>query len=113
MPQAGRSEENGAGRGPRVVMLVFGAALAAVSTAALVLTENPRMLRPAVLGARWAFVLPAMATIRRAPGSDGEGEPEYGPARERELRRTYEAELEREVAARREYELQLEVKLRR
>ena len=114
MPQGARSEEKGAGRGLRTTLLALGVALAAVSTAALVVTENPQMLRLAVLGALWAFVLAAIAVPRRSPrgaGYGNDGSP--GAGREIELRRTYEIELEREVAARREYELQLEVHLRR
>ena len=55
----------------------------------------------------WAFVLATFAAGRR--GTDRVA----AAAREAELRRAYELELDREVAARREYELELENELRR
>ena len=82
--------------------------IALASTAAVVLSDDPQMLRLAVVGALWAFVLAAFAAPRRR-----EREPTARPGSAIELRRTYEIELEKEVAARREYELQLEVYLRR
>jgi hypothetical protein len=99
----------------RVLVLVLGFGLAAAATVALVTTEDPQLLRLAVVGALWAFVLGALAVPRRRSMPAEETGPEAGLDRraEMELRRSYEVELEREVAARREYELQLEVYLRR
>jgi hypothetical protein len=92
----------------RTLALVLAVLIALGSTAAVVLSDDPRVLRVAVVGALWAFVLAAFAGPRRSePGSAD------GPGSALELRRTYEIELEKEVAARREYELQLEVYLRR
>ena len=104
------------GRGVlRALAITVAIGLAAASTAAVVLSADPQLLRLAVVGALWAFVLAAFAAPRRRAGAgtgsaDGDGLP---VGKELELRRTYEIELEREVAARREYEMQLEVYLRR
>ncbi|TFV90578.1 DUF6779 domain-containing protein [Blastococcus sp. CT_GayMR16] len=87
--------------------LVGGFALAAAATLAVFLTDNPQYLRIAVVAVAWAFVLAAFAAGRR--GTDRAA----AAARELELRRAYELELEREVAARHEYELELENELRR
>jgi hypothetical protein len=103
-----RSSSGGRG-GLRTVALVAAVAIALASTAAVVLSDDPEMLRLAVVGALWAFVLAAFAAPRRREPEQASGDP--GSALE--LRRTYEIELEKEVAARREYELQLEVYLRR
>ncbi|MGZ4624179.1 MAG: DUF6779 domain-containing protein [Blastococcus sp.] len=91
----------------RTLVLAGGFVLAVLATLAVFLTDNPQYLRIAVVGAAWAFVLAAFAAGRR--GSDRVA----AAARETELRRAYEFELEREVAARREYELELENELRR
>src|SRR5918993_1288394 len=103
-----RTRSRSGGRGAlRTVALGLAVLAAAASTAAVVVAEDPQVLRLAIVGALWAFVLAAFAAPRRS-------EPEADePGTEVELRRTYEIELEREVAARREYELQLEVYLRR
>src|SRR5829696_9142691 len=103
-----RTRSRSGGRGAlRTVVLGLAVLAAAASTAAVVVAEDPQVLRLAIVGALWAFVLAAFAAPRRTgPGADE-------PGTEVELRRTYEIELEREVAARREYELQLEVYLRR
>jgi hypothetical protein len=61
----------------------------------------------AVVAVAWAFVLAAFAAGRR--GSDRVA----ATAREQQLRREHELELEREVAARREYELEIENEVRR
>ena len=103
-----RSSSGGRG-GLRTLALVAAVAVALASTAAVVLSDDPRTLRLAVVGALWAFVLAAFAAPRRREPDAPAGDP--GTALE--LRRTYEIELEKEVAARREYELQLEVYLRR
>jgi hypothetical protein len=107
---AGREQEEPQRGRFRPVMLVFGTLLAVAATGTLVLTDNPRVLRLAVVVALWAFVLGAMAGARRQPAAEAGGGP---TRREIELRRAYEIELEREVAARREYELQVEVEIRR
>ena len=91
----------------RTLVLAGGFVLAVLATLAVFLTDNPQYLRIAVVGAAWAFVLAAFAAGRR--GSDRVA----AAARENELRRVYEFELEREVAARREYELELENEVRR
>lgn len=88
-------------------MQAGGFALAAVATLAVFLTDNPQLLRVAVVAVAWAFVLATFAAGRR--GTDRVA----AAAREAELRRAYELELEREVSARREYELELENELRR
>lgn len=108
----GRVDGGGSGRRrARVVLLGLGLCLAAAATGGIVVTEDPKLLRLAVVAALWAFVLAAMSTApRRLPD---EQQRELTAGREAELRRTYELELEREVAARREYEMQLEVYLRR
>ena len=84
-----------------------GFALAAAATLAVFLTDNPQLLKVAVVAVAWAFVLATFAAGRR--GTDRVA----AAAREAELRRAYEHELDREVAARREYELELENELRR
>jgi len=92
---------------PRTLLQAGGFALAAVATLAVFLTDNPQLLRVAVVAVAWAFVLATFAAGRR--GTDQVA----AAARETELRRTYELELEREVSARREFELELENELRR
>ena len=95
----------------RAMLLVLAIGLAAAATAGVVTSEDPQVLRLAVVGALWAFVLVALAAPRQPPRSQ---EPRgLSPGKEVDLRRTYEVELEREVSARREYEMQLEVHLRR
>lgn len=84
-----------------------GFALAALATLAVFLTENAQYLRIAVVAVAWAFVLATFAAGRR------DTDRVAAAAREAELRRAYELELEREVSARREYELELENELRR
>jgi hypothetical protein len=91
----------------RTVLLAGGGLLAVVATVLVFLTDDPDLLRVAVVAAAWAFVLATfVAGRRRSEQADAAG-------REAALRRTYEQELEREVAARREYELELENDLRR
>src|SRR6476661_9064406 len=87
--------------------LIGGFALAAAATLAVFLTDNPQYLRLAVVAVAWAFVLATFAAGRRSTDRVA------AAARERELRRAYERELEREVAARHQYELELENELRR
>ena len=96
----------GSAQSPSLLFL-GGFALAVVATLAVFLTDKPQYLRIAVVAVAWAFVLAAFAAGRR--GTDRVA----AAAREKELRRIYERELDREVAARREYELELENELRR
>jgi hypothetical protein len=91
----------------RTLLQAGGFALAAVATLAVFLTDNPQLLRVAVVAVAWAFVLATFAAGRR--GTDQVA----AAAREAELRRAYELELEREVSARREFELELENEFRR
>lgn len=91
----------------RGIYLIVGAILAIAATATLIVTDNPRLLKTAVIVAVWACVFALLA------GSRPRREGELSSSREEELRRTYELEIDREVAARREYELRLEVALRR
>ena len=91
----------------RTLLLAGGFALAAAATLAVFLTDNAVYLRVAVVAVAWAFVIAAFAAGRR------DTDRVAAAARELELRRAYELELEREVAARHEYELELENELRR
>ncbi|MCF6744084.1 hypothetical protein E9529_07305 [Blastococcus sp. KM273128] len=93
--------------GTRTLLQAGGFVLALGATLAVFLTDNAQLLRVAVVAVAWAFVLATFAAGRR--GTDRA----HAAAREAELRRAYELELEREVAARREYELELENELRR
>ena len=93
--------------GRRSLMAGAGFLLAAGATLAVFLTDNPQYLRIAVVAVAWAFVLATFAAGRRG------GDRAAAAAREAQLRRTYEHELDLEVAARREYELELENELRR
>jgi hypothetical protein len=81
--------------------------LVAAATLVVLLTDNPQLLKVAVVAVAWAFLIASFAAGRR--GTDRL----TAAVRERELRRNYELELEREVAARHEYELELENELRR
>lgn len=103
----GASWAAGSRSGGRSLLLTGGLALAVAATAASFLTDNPRYLRLAVVLAAWAFVAAAFAATRRR------SEQLAAAAREDEVRRVYERELDLEVAARREYELELENDLRR
>ena len=91
----------------RTLIQAGGFLLAAAATLAVLLTDNAQLLKVAVVAVAWAFVLATFAAGRR--GTDRLS----AAVRERELRRSYEQELEREVAARHEYELELENELRR
>ncbi|MCF6737685.1 DUF6779 domain-containing protein, partial [Blastococcus sp. KM273129] len=104
--------EDDVARGPalgstRTLLQAGGFVLAVGATLAVFLTDDAQLLRVAVVAVAWAFVLATFAAGRR--GTDRA----HAAAREAELRRAYELELEREVAARREYELELETELRR
>ncbi|WP_116449648.1 DUF6779 domain-containing protein [Blastococcus litoris] len=93
--------------GRRTLLQAGGLVLAVAATLTVFLTDNPQLLRLAVVGVAWAFVLATVAAGRRSTDEA------TAQAREAELRRAYEYELDREVAARREYELELETELRR
>lgn len=93
--------------GTRLLPVAGGFLLAVGATLAVFLTDNPQLLRVAVVAVAWAFVLASFAAGRRS------GERAAASAREAQLRRVYEHELDLEVAARREYELELENELRR
>ncbi|HEV7869936.1 MAG TPA: DUF6779 domain-containing protein, partial [Modestobacter sp.] len=91
----------------RTILQGGGFALAVAATLAVFLTDNPQVLRLAVVGVAWAFVIATFAAAGRS------SDRVVARAREDELRCAYEFELDREVAARREYELELETELRR
>ncbi|RBY76780.1 hypothetical protein DQ238_16030 [Geodermatophilus sp. TF02-6] len=76
----------------RTAGLTAGAGLAAAATVVVFVTEDPQVLRLAVLAAAWAFVLAALAASRRGSAEEHGGGP---------------------VVARREHELQAEHDLRR
>ncbi|MGY1820632.1 DUF6779 domain-containing protein [Geodermatophilus sp. SYSU D00079] len=102
----------------RAAGLVAGFVLAVAATVVVFVTDDPEVLRLAVVGAAWAFVLAALATSRRSGGEPADrGElaavERAAAEREAELRLAYELELEREVAARREAELRAENDVRR
>ncbi|MGY1759929.1 hypothetical protein ACI79G_13675 [Geodermatophilus sp. SYSU D00779] len=108
----------------RTAGLAGGSCLAVAATAVVLLTDDPRLLRLAVVGAAWAFVLASLVRSRPAAdvSSPAQGQPaaaeraDPGRAaaeREAELRLAHERELERAVAARREHELRVEHDLRR
>jgi hypothetical protein len=54
--------------GPRTAGLVAGSCLAVGATVGVLLTEDPQLLRLAVVAAAWAFVLAALAASRRSAG---------------------------------------------
>ena len=93
--------------GRRTLVTGAGFVLAAGATLAVFLTDDAQYLRIAVVAVAWAFVLATFAAGRRG------GDKAAAAAREAQLRRAYEHELDLEVAARREYELELENELRR
>ncbi|MGY1635718.1 DUF6779 domain-containing protein [Geodermatophilus sp. SYSU D00742] len=104
--------------GLRGAGLAVGFLLAVAATVVVFLTDDPEVLRLAVVGAAWAFVLAALATTRRRGGEvadrgDLAAVEREAAEREAELRLAYELELEREVAARREVELRAENDVRR
>jgi hypothetical protein len=81
-------------------------ALALVAAAVLVLSDNARWLRLAVVSALWAALVGAFLAARyRRQVADREDEVA-------DLQSVYELELEREVAARREFELEIEAEAR-
>ncbi|NEK57592.1 hypothetical protein GCU56_06865 [Geodermatophilus sabuli] len=121
-PTTGRSRPGAQPAGSSSVLrtagLLVGFLLAVGATVVVFVTENPQLLRLAVVGAAWAFVLAALAGTRRGP-EPAEGRPDVQAVeraaadREAELRLAYELELEREAAERRADGLRLENDLRR
>ncbi|SEP08842.1 DUF6779 domain-containing protein [Trujillonella endophytica] len=87
----------------RTAGLALGAVLAVAATVVVFLTDDPQILRLAVVGGAWAFVLALLAAGRRRGGADDGA----GPGRAREL------ELAREAAGRREHEQATDNRLRR
>jgi hypothetical protein len=107
---AGQTDDDRPGREPiRALITACGVLLAGSSLAALILTDDPKNLRVAVVGALWAFLLVSITGRFRSHGRELAAAGES----DEELRRFYQMELQQEVAARREYELRLEVQLRR
>src|SRR3954451_25500349 len=82
----------------RTLIQAGGFRLAAAATLVVLLTDTAQLLKVAVVAVAWAFVLATFAAGRR--GTDRL----TAAVRERELRRTYELELQREGTARHEYE---------
>lgn len=109
----GRREHEAAPRRPSgtasqpSAALVVGFVLAGVAVLAVFLTTNADYLRLAVIGAAAGCVLVAVAAGRRRADQPALA------AREAELRRGFEQQLDREEAAHREIELRLENDLRR
>lgn len=108
---SGMADPNGSersARGARATLL-WGAALVLSlgSTAVLVLGDDPRLLRLALVAALWAAFLAAFAVIRLRQRVADDDE------RAAQRQRVYELELEREIAARREFELEAENEARR
>ena len=100
-------EQQDRGRGTGRLLLVAAMALALVAAALLVLSDNARWLRLAVVSALWAALVGAFLAARyRRQVADREDEVA-------DLQSVYELELEREVAARREYELEIEAESRK
>jgi hypothetical protein len=99
----------------RTTGLAVGFVLAVVATVVVFITDDPQVLRLAVVGAAWAFVLAALVTARRGGAAADRGDVvavEREPAQhEAELRPAHELELE--AAARRELELRVENDVRR
>ncbi len=108
----------------RTVGLVVGFLLAVGATVVVFVTDNPQVLRLAVVGAAWAFVLAALATSRRGAGNGPERDAVGRVADDRAAaqlaaveraaeRERAAAEREREAAARRETEQRRENDARR
>ncbi|MGK5169625.1 hypothetical protein [Geodermatophilus sp. CPCC 205761] len=108
----------------RTVGLVVGFLLAVGATVVVFVTDDPQVLRLAVVGAAWAFVLAALAASRRGPGNGADRDDVGRVADDRAATRTAAAERaaereraaaerEREAAARRETEQRRENDARR
>ncbi|MGY1830751.1 DUF6779 domain-containing protein [Geodermatophilus sp. SYSU D01180] len=93
----------------RVAGQVLGCVLATAATAVVFLSDDPQVLRVAVVAVAWACLGAAFAAGRRPEPAAG------GPdvaALEAQLRRAHEAERDRDAAAHRESERQLEARVR-
>jgi len=100
---AADSDESTARSDRRFAVLWFCAALLVTgSVGALVLTDDPRLLRLGLVAALWAALFGAFAASRQRLRAI------EGRQRLEEQRQRYEAELDREVAERREFELELQ-----
>ncbi|WP_448621330.1 hypothetical protein [Geodermatophilus sp. URMC 65] len=108
----------------RTAGLAAGTCLAVAATVVVFLTDDPQVLRLAVVGAAWAFVLAALVRSRPAADVSSPAQGQLAAAeradleraaaeREAELRLAHEREPEHGVAARREHELRVENDLRR
>jgi hypothetical protein len=99
--------------GLRTAGLTVGFLLAVAATVVVFVTDDPQVLRVAVVGAAWAFVLAALAPARRAaaPGDGDAGD--AATESEAGLRLAAELALAREAAAGRADELRSESGLRR
>lgn len=104
---AQRDEDRPGREHGRALITACGVLLAGASLVALVVADDARNLRLAVVGALWAFLLVSITGRFRATPEGTPGESDE------ELRRFYQMELQQEVSARKEYELRLEVQLRR
>ena len=86
--------------------LVVGFILAIGATLALVLSNDLRYLRLAIVAALWAALIGAFLAVKyRKQATQSEDAVAEAQA-------VYELELEREIAARREYELEMEAESR-
>lgn len=102
---AADSDESTARSDRRFAVLWFCAALLVTgSVGALVLTDDPRLLRLGLVAALWAALFGAFAASRQRLRAI------EGRQRFEEQRQRYEAELDREVAERREFELDLQAR---
>lgn len=87
----------------RTAGLAAGAVLAVAATVVVFLTDDPRLLRLAVVGGAWAFVIALLAAGRRRPAADPAADPDPASRREREtesrLRREADDAMRAELAA--------------
>ncbi|MGY1781025.1 DUF6779 domain-containing protein [Geodermatophilus sp. SYSU D01036] len=93
----------------RVAGQVLGCVLATAATAVVFLSDDPQVLRVAVVAVAWACLGAAFVAGRRPEPATG------GPdvaALEAQLRRAHESERDRDAAAHRESERQLEARVR-
>jgi hypothetical protein len=81
----------------RTAGLAGGSCLAVAATVVVLLTDDPQLLRLAVVGAAWAFVLAALARSRPAADVSSPAQGQPAAAERADLERAA-AELRREVA---------------
>src|SRR4051794_28900466 len=86
--------------------LVVGFVLAVGATLALVLSDDLRYLRLAIVAALWAALIGAFLAVKYRKHAA------HSEDAVAEAQAVYELELEREIAARREYELEIEAENR-